>query len=44
MSYKIIIEVKTAIAMSPREEEEIRDYLDDKGYESIRITQKEVNP
>ncbi len=40
--YKITITMKTNMGMSLREEEEVKEYLDDKGYEFIRVEQKEV--
>lgn len=42
--YKITITMDTNMAMSHREQEEIIDYLNDKGYETIRVSQKETTP
>ncbi len=42
--YKITITMVTNMAMSDREEQEVKDFLDDKGYEAVRVEQKEVKP
>ena len=42
--YRIIITMVTNLAMSHREETDLKEYLDGKGYEAIRVEQKEVKP
>ncbi len=42
--YKITITMVTNMAMSHREEEQIKEELDNKGYEAIRVEQKEIKP
>jgi hypothetical protein len=42
--YKITITMTSNIAMTAREQEQVKNILDDMGYETIRIEQKEVEP
>lgn len=44
MKFKMTITMKSDIAMSRREWEQVKEYLEDNGYEEVSLQDAEVSP